>query len=257
MKTIASVCVLLIAARAGAEELRVCADPENLPYSSERLDGLENKIAEVVASELGTKVAYTWYPAQRGLVKRFLNAGKCDVLLGVPTGFDPVLWTKPYYRASYMIAVRRDRGIRVTSLDDPALRTLRVGVLVNTPPHDALGRRGIAGANVIGYQLMFDPRSHPEDYPGRLMEDLIAGKLDVALVWGPIGGYFAHKAGAAIELTPLEEGAGDRYAFSISMGVRKGAPELRARLDEALVRRKDDIHRILEEYGVPLLPEAR
>ena len=249
-------CFLAAGARAGEpRELKACADPGNLPFSSEKLDGFENKIAEVVAAELGARLTYTFWPHQRGLVKRVLNAGRCDLLLGIPTGFDPVLWTRPYYRSGYVIATR---GRKIHSLDDPELRRLTIGVLVNTPPHDALGRRGITGDNVVGYQLMFDPRFHPEDYPGKLMEDLIAGRVDVALVWGPIAGYFAkQRATVPIELHPIEGGGdGMRYAFSISMGVRKADVELRDRIDAALDRRKDDIRRILEEFGVPTLPAS-
>lgn len=240
-------------------ELRVCGDPNNMPFSNEKLEGIENKIAEVVADELGWRVTYTWWPHQRGLVKRVLNTGRCDVLVGIPKGYDPVLWTKPYYRTGYVIAYRKDRVRSVRSLDDPILRRLKVGVQVNTPPHDALGRRGIVGDNIVGYQLMFDSNFHPEDYPGKMVEDLIAGRIDVALVWGPIAGYFQKKKRArSLKLVPIEgdADAGARFAFDISMGVRKADKELRARLDEALVRRRDDIAKILQEYGVPLLPLA-
>lgn len=238
-------------------ELRVCGDPSNMPFSNEKREGLENKIAEVIAKDLGWDLTYTWWPHQRGLVKRVLNTGRCDVLVGIPKGYDPVLWTKPYYRTGYVIAYRKDRVKAVRSLDDPILRRLKVGVQVNTPPHDALGRRGIVGDNIVGYQLMFDSNFHPEDYPGKMVEDLIAGRIDVALVWGPIAGYFQKKRRAPfLKLVPIEDktDAGARFAFDISMGVRKADKELRARLEEALARRHDDIAKILVEYGVPLLP---
>jgi mxaJ protein len=236
-----------------AKELRVCGDPNNLPFSNEKLEGIENKIADVIARDLGMTVAYTWWPHQRGLVKRVLNTGRCDVMLGIPKGYDPVLWSKPYYRTGYVLAYRKDRGLKVRSLDDPLLKKLKIGVQINTPPHDALGQRGIVGDNVVGYQLMFDSNFHAEDYPGKLVEDLIAGDLDVALVWGPIAGYFVKKRAAAVEMIPLE-GEGTRFAFDISMGVRKDDPTLRARLDEALARRQGEIRAILDDYGVPLLP---
>ena len=241
----------------GSKELRVCGDPNNMPFSNEKREGIENKIAEVVAKELGLRVTYTWWPHQRGLVKRVLNTGRCDVMVGIPRGYDPVLWTKPYYRTGYVIAYRKG-GVRIRSLDDPALRRVKVGVQINTPPHDALGRRGIVGDNVVGYQLMFDSNFHPEEYPGKVVEDLIAGRIDVALVWGPIAGYFQKKKRAPIKLVAIDDkdAAGARFAFDISMGVRKADKELRARLDEALARRHDDITKILEDYGVPLLPLA-
>lgn len=242
----------------GVKELRVCGDPNNLPFSNEKLEGIENKIADVIAKDLGTTVAYTWWPHQRGLVKRVLNTGRCDVMLGIPKGYDPVLWTKPYYRTGYVLAYRKDRGLKVRSLDDPQLKKLKIGVQVNTPPHDALGQRGIVGDNVVGYQLMFDSNFHAEDYPGKLVEDLIAGQVDVALVWGPIAGYFVKKKAASIELVVLEDrpDSGNQFAFDISMGVRKSDKELKGKLEDALARRHDEIRHILEDFGVPLLPTA-
>jgi len=240
------------------KELRVCGDPNNLPFSNEKLEGIENKIADVIAKDLGMSVAYTWWPHQRGLVKRVLNTGRCDVMLGIPKGYDPVLWTKPYYRTGYVIAYRKDRKLKVRSLDDPQLKKLKVGVQVNTPPHDALGKLGITGDNVVGYQLMFDSNFHAEDYPGKLVEDLLAGEVDVALVWGPIAGYFAKKKAAPLEIVLLEDRpeSGNRFAFDISMGVRKSNKELKGKLEEALARKHDEIRHILEDFGVPLLPAA-
>jgi mxaJ protein len=239
-------------------ELKVCGDPNNLPFSNEKLEGIENKIADVLAKDLGMTVAYTWWPHQRGLVKRVLNTGRCDVMLGIPKGYDLVLWTKPYYRTGYVIAFRKDKGLKVRTLDDPLLKKLKIGVQVNTPPHDALGKRGIVGDNVVGYQLMFDSNFHAEDYPGKLVEDLLAGEVDVALVWGPIAGYFAKKKAAPLEIVLLEDRpeSGNRFAFDISMGVRKSNKELKAKLEEALARRHDEIRHILEDFGVPLLPAA-
>jgi mxaJ protein len=244
-------------ARAADNVLRVCGDPNNMPFSNEKLEGLENKIAAVVAQDLGWKVEYVWWPHQRGLVKRVLNTERCDVLVGIPKGYDVVRWTKPYYRTGYVLAYLKDRVAPVQSLDDPSLKTLRVGVQVNTPPHLALGRRGIVGDNVVAYQLMFDSNYHPEEYPGREVEDLIAGRIDVALVWGPIAGYFQKKKGAAsLVLVPIEDPSdgGTPFAFDISMGVRKANTELKSRLEEVLDRRREEITAILEEFGVPLLP---
>jgi len=240
-----------------AKQLRVCGDPNNLPFSNEKLQGIENKIADVIAKDLKLTVAYTWWPHQRGVVKRALNTSKCDVMLGIPKGYDPVLWTKPYYRTGYVMAYRKDKGLKLRSLDDKALLKLKIGVQVNTPPHEALGQRGIAD-NVVGYQLMFDSNYHAEDYPGKLIEDLIAGQIDVALAWGPIAGYFAKKKGAPIEVVLLEDqsDAGTRFAFDISMGVRKDDKQLKEQLEGALTRRHDDIVHVLQDFGVPLLPAA-
>jgi mxaJ protein len=241
--------------------LRVCGDPNNLPFSNEKLEGLENKIADAVAKDLGWEVEYVWWPHQRGLVRRVLNTERCDVLVGIPKGYDLVRWTKPYYRTGYVIAYLKDRvgGADIRSLDDARLKTLKVGVQVNTPPHIALGRRGIVGDNVVAYQLMFDSNAHPEDYPGKQVEDLIAGRIDVALVWGPIAGYFQKKKGASsLALVPIEEpnDPSQPYSFEISMGVRKADTELKARLEEVLDRKRDEIRAILDDFGVPLLPLA-
>lgn len=245
-------------ARAAEDVLRVCADPNNMPFSNQKLEGIENEIAALIARDLGWRLEYVWWPHQRGLVKRVLDTQRCDVLIGIPKGYDLVRWTRPYYRTGYVIAYPGDRGAAVRSLDDPLLKTLKVGVQVNTPPHLALGRRGIVGGNVVGYQLMFDPNFRPEDYPGRVVEDLVAGRIDVALVWGPIAGYFQKKKGSAsLVLVPIEDPRdGNPFTFDISMGVRKADTALKARLEQVLDRKRDAIRAILEDFGVPLLPLA-
>jgi mxaJ protein len=245
---------------AGADEakkvLRVCGDPNNMPFSNEKREGIENEIATLLATDLNWGLEYVWWSHQRGLVRRVLNTERCDVLLGIPKGYDQVGWTKPYYRTGYVIAYLKDRiaGGEIRSLDDPRLKTLHVGVQVNTPPHIALGQRGIVGDNVVGYQLMYDSNAHPEEYPGREVEDLIAGRIDVALVWGPIAGYFQKKKGASsLALVPIDE---PNNAFDISMGVRKSDTELKARLEQVIERKQGEIRAILQDFGVPLIPLA-
>jgi mxaJ protein len=246
------------AAAEEAKQLRVCGDPNNLPFSNEKLEGVENKIAEVVAKDLGETVTYFWWPHQRGVVKRVLNAKHCDVMLGIPKGYDLVMWTKPYYRTGYVMVYRKDRKLKLRSLDDPALKTLKIGVQVNTPPHDALGKRGIAD-NVVGYQLMFDSNYHAEDYPGKVVEDVLAGSVDVGMVWGPIAGFFVKKKGAPLEIVPIDDGpdSGLPFAFDISMGVRKGDKQLKEQLEGALARHHAEIENVLADFGVPLLPAAQ
>jgi mxaJ protein len=236
------------------KELRVCADPDNLPYSNEKLEGFENKIAALIAQDLGAKLTYTWWPHQRGLIRRTLNEARCDVLIGIPKGYDPVLWTKPYYRTAYVIASVKDRGPEIASMDDPILTQVRIGVHVNTPPHDALAERGITGDNVVGYRLFHTPQANLEDSPSQLIEDLLAGKIDVALVWGPFAGYYVKKRSAPLQLAPLRGGSrATPFTFEISMGVRKGEGALRAELEEILEKDAAAIRAILEEYGVPLV----
>ncbi len=232
--------------------LRVCGDPDNLPYSNERLEGFENRIAAVVAAELGAAPVYAWWPHQRGLVRNTIDAGTCDVIFGVPEGLDFVLWTKPYYRSSYVMAYRNDRGYEFRSLDAPELERLRIGVHVNTPPEESLARRRLLD-NVATYSLFFDPRGD-RDRPRKLLDDLVAGTVDVAVAWGPLAGYAAAVLNAPLELVPLADEPGVPLSFDISMGVEKGNEALKGRLEAAIDRRHDDILAILKEYGVPLAP---
>ena len=237
-----------------ANELRVCADPNNLPYSNQRLEGFENKIAELVAKELGATLSYYWWPHQRGLVRNTLSAEQCDVLIGIPKEYDPVLPTKPYYRTGYVIVYRKDRGFQIRSLDDPILKKIKIGVQRDTPPHQALAERGIIGDNLVQYSLFYD-WEHPDDYLGKPLKDLISGEIDVALVWGPIVGYYVKKWSASfLEVVPLQDnGPHTPMSFEISMGVKKGNKGLKAQLEEVLSRKEAEIQRLLEEYGVPLL----
>ena len=237
---------------AQAPALRVCGDPENLPFSNERLEGFENRIAAVVAAELGATPVYAWWPHQRGLVRNTIDAGTCDVIFGVPEGLDFVLWTEPYYRSSYVMAYRGDRGYDFRSLDAPELHELRIGVHVNTPPEESLARRGLLD-NVSIYSLFFDPRGD-RDRPRKLLDDLVAGTLDIAVAWGPLAGWAATTSDAPLELVPLEDEPGVPLSFDISMGVAKGNEELKDRLEAAIDRRRAEILAILEEYGVPVAP---
>ena len=244
----------IVPAFAQSPSLRVCGDPDNLPFSNERLEGFENRIAEVVAADLGATPVYAWWPHQRGLVRNTIDAGTCDVIFGVPEGLDFVLWTKPYYRSSYVMAFRNDRGYDFRSLDAPELQQLRIGVHINTPPEESLARRGLLD-NVSTYSLFFDPRGD-RDRPRKLLDDLAAGAVDVAVAWGPLAGYAATTSDAPIELVPLEDEPGVPLSFDISMGVAKGNEALKDRLETAIDRRQSEILAILEEYGVPLVPPA-
>jgi mxaJ protein len=263
----AMIAVSLWAARAATADesnvLRVCGDPDNLPFSNQKSEGFENKIAEVIAQDIGMTVSYYWWPHQRGLVRNTLNAGTCDVLMGIPKGYDPVLWTKPYYRSAYVLAYLPKSGRTVASLDDPSLKQLRIGTYANSPPLDALADRGIS-ANVVTYPLFFDPRvADPDRRPVKLLQDLVAGEIDVAVAWGPMAGYFTKRTLAnssaagqlpALTLVPLQDSSTIPMTFEFSMGVRKGNTALKARLEAAIEHRRAEITKILDDYGVPLLP---
>jgi quinoprotein dehydrogenase-associated probable ABC transporter substrate-binding protein len=251
-------------ARAGADPparaLRVCADPNNLPFSNRRLEGFENRIAETLARELGARVTYTWWAQRRGFIRHTLGAGACDVVMGLPRGYDRALLTRPYYRSTYTMVTRRDTA-PIRSLDDPALRRLRVGVQMigddyaNTPPAHALARRGIVD-NIVGFMVYGDYAQ--ENPPARIVEAVADGRIDVAVVWGPLAGYFAPRQRVPLDVVPLAEAvdSGVPLAFDIGAGVRPDDRALHDELERALERRRDHIARILVTYGVPSLPMA-
>jgi mxaJ protein len=236
--------------------LRVCADPNNLPFSNAREGGFENRIAELVAAELGVPVQYTWWAQRRGFVRNTLRERLCDVVVGVPAGYDLVLATRPYYRSTYVFVTRPD-GPVVRSLDDGVLRTARIGVhligddYANVPPAHALARRGIV-RNVAGYTIYGDyAEANP---PARLIDAVARGALDVAVAWGPLAGYFAARQAVPLTVTavsPSEDPPGLRFAFGIAMGVRHGDIALRDTLQAALDRRRADIDAVLDRYRVP------
>ncbi len=236
------------------KQLRVCGDPDNLPFSNKKSEGFENKIAQVIAKELGAELAYFWWPHQRGLVRRAMRPGLCDVMISIPQGWDQVLWTKPYYRSAYVIVYPKDRGFQITSLDDPILKRLKIGVYINSPPAEALANRDIR-TNLVGYSLL--NYGDQNERPGKIIQDLIAGELDVVIDWGPMAGYFVKRLNASspLEVVPLQGGEpGIPFTFEFSMGVREGNTALKAELEQAISKRHAEIRKILEDYGVPLLP---
>ena len=240
--------------------LRVCADPNNLPFSNERREGFENRLADLVAEELDARVTYTWFAQRRGFIRNTLRAGECDVVMGVPASFELAMPTIPYYRSTYVFVTRADRGLDIRSFDDSVLRTLKVGVHLigddysNTPPAHALAARGII-ENVRGYSIYGD-YTQPNP-PARLIEAVAAGEIDVAIAWGPFAGYFGPKQDAELEIVPVSPQIDLPFlpfVFDISLGVRRGDDSLKAELDRVLRERGSDIESLLKEYGVPTLP---
>ncbi|HEX8073121.1 MAG TPA: substrate-binding domain-containing protein [Pyrinomonadaceae bacterium] len=237
--------------------LRVCADPNNLPFSNERGEGLENKLAELVAADLGARVEYTWWAQRRGFFRNTLKAGACDVVMGVPAAFELTLTTRPYYRSTYVFVYRKDEKLDLRSFDDPRLRELRIGVqmigddFANTPPAHALANRHILG-NVRGFMLYGDYRE--PNPPARIVRAVARGEVDVAVVWGPLAGYFAPRAATPLAVVPVAPQIDQPFlpfVYDISVGVRRDAQALRDRLDDILERRRPDIDRLLDAYGVP------
>ena len=234
--------------------LRVCADPNNLPFSNQQGQGFENKLAELVASKLNEHVKYTWWSQRKAFVKNSLDQNKCDVLMGVPSSLDSVEVTRPYYESSYVFVSRRDRNLNVLSLTDPRLSAWRIGVQVVgedfAPPAFALAHRGIT-QNIVGFSL-FGPYGEPN--PPRAIIDAVShGDVDVAIVWGPFAGYFAKSSSMPLTVAPVSPPVyfGVPFTYSISMAVRKGDDQLKAQLNRLLTSESESIHRILTEYGVP------
>ncbi len=243
-----------------ARELRVCSDPNNLPFSNQRGEGFENRLAQLLGSELNAAVRYTWWPQRRGFIRNTLALGKCDVIMGMTHGAEGVLTTRPYYRSSYVFVYRKDRHLNIRSLDDPALRTLRIGVQLvgddyaNTPPVHALSRRGIVG-NLVGFSVLGD-YSEPNP-PARIIDAVVAKKVDLAIAWGPLAGYFAKRSGTNLEIVPVspaEDPPSLRFVFDIALAVRPAERALRQELERVLENKAGEIDRILADYGVPRLP---
>jgi quinoprotein dehydrogenase-associated probable ABC transporter substrate-binding protein len=239
--------------------LRVCADPNNLPFSNAQGDGFENKIATLVARELGRPLEYFWLPQRRGFIRNSLNAYRCDVVMGVPARYGLLQPTKSYYRSSYAFVSRRDRRLRINSFDAPSLTRLTIGIQVtgddynNPPAGRALASRHII-QNVRGFPVYGD-YSDPD--PQRDIVDAVAdGRVDVAIVWGPLAGYYAQRESTPIEVRLVAEEhnhPASTFSFDIAMGVRRDDTALRAALDTVITRRGDAMRQILRAYGVPLL----
>lgn len=240
-------------------ELRVCADPYNLPFSNDREEGFENKIAHLVARELNTSVINYWWPHRRGFLRSSILAGFCDVLIEAAVGFDPVATTKPYYRSTYYFVYRADRGLQLHSLDDTILKHLKIGVNIigydytNTPPAHALSPRGIVG--LVGFGNFLNP-APDADHPQDIIDAVAKDSIDVAIVWGPKAGYWAKREPVPLTLVALPDSdpvSGMPFAFDIAMGVRHRDKALKAQLDSVIERKRGEIIGILQEYNVPML----
>lgn len=239
----------------------VCADPNNLPFSNDKLEGFENKIASLIAEELQATLHYTWSEQRRGFLRRTLLANRCDVVMGVPPGLPGVLITRPYYVSGYVFVSARDRNLQLDGFDAPVLRDLKIGLEAigndgaNPPPVSAIARRGLA-SNVIG----FSGADADSDGRAAKMVDAVANRqIDTAILWGPFGGYFAKRYAGRLAITLVTADPQQPtlpFSFPISLGVRKGDVDFQTGLQEVLDRRKVDIGAILEEYAVPIVPPS-
>jgi quinoprotein dehydrogenase-associated probable ABC transporter substrate-binding protein len=234
--------------------LRVCADPHNMPFSTESGEGFENKLAELFASQLSKGLAYTWYPQAPGFVRNTLRAYKCDLLMGVPQGDDVVQVTNPYYRTAYALVFKQGSGLDgVDTLGDPRLQGKRLGIVAGTPPSDYLVRNGLM-ARAKPYPLVIDTRV--DSSAAAMMRDLAAGEIDAGILWGPMAGYYARQLGVAVMVVPLvKETGGPRLGYRIAMGVRHSDQEWKRLLNRKIGENQHAINMILLSFGVPLLDE--
>lgn len=248
---------LAVEERSATPILRIAADPNNLPFSNERLEGFENKIAELIARELNAGIEYTWHPQRRGFFRKTIKEGNCNLVLGVPAGFDMVLTTKPYYQSTYVFIHREADQLNVTSFDDPRLHDWTIGVQIigddfmNTPPAHALSARGII-RNVRGYTVYGNYAE--ESPPSRIIQAVARGEIDLAVAWGPLAGYFATRQSIPLTIVPVppeKHRAVLPFIYSISMGVRRGHDALRQQLNQIIDRKQKEIDRILDDYGIP------
>jgi quinoprotein dehydrogenase-associated probable ABC transporter substrate-binding protein len=243
----------------GKAQFRVCADPGNMPHSNQKQEGFENKIAELVAGALGESTHYTWWGQRRGFIRNTMNAtleeGRCDVVIGVPEGYDLVSPTKPYYRSTYVFVYRKDKGPEVKSLDDPVLKKVKIGVhllgddYTNPPPVHELSKRGVVG-NLVGFSTFYSA----DNPPSAIIDAVASGKVDVAIVWGPAAGYFVKQQRVPLVMVPVPSGPGDLpFEFGISMGVKPGNTALKNQLEKVIDARRAEITKILNDYNVPLV----
>jgi quinoprotein dehydrogenase-associated probable ABC transporter substrate-binding protein len=232
--------------------LRVCADPRNMPFSDEKGEGFENKLAELVAQKLGKSLAYNWYPQAPGFVRNTLGAYKCDVIMGYPQGNDVVQSTNPYYRTAYALVFRPASGLDgVDTLTDPRLKAKHIGIVAGTPPASLLAANGLM-SNAKPYPLVIDTRV--DSSAQAMMTDLAAGDIDAGVLWGPMAGYYAMKAKEPTSVVPLvKERGGPRLAYYITMGLRAADQEWKRQLNRLIAENQLAINGILTSFGVPLL----
>jgi quinoprotein dehydrogenase-associated probable ABC transporter substrate-binding protein len=235
--------------------LRVCADPSNMPFSTDKGEGFENKLAELLANKLGKGLSYSWYPQATGFVRNTLGAHKCDVIMGIPQGDDIVQVTNPYYRTAYALVFKQRHGLEdVDTLGDPRLKGKRIGIVAGTPPGNNMTANGLM-ANAKPYPLVIDTRV--DSSAATMMHDLAADEIDAGILWGPMAGYYARHAASAVTVVPLvKETTGPRLAYRIAMGVRYADQEWKRQLNRTIQDNQPAINRLLLSFGVPLLDDG-
>jgi len=234
--------------------LRVCADPRNLPFSNEKGEGFENKLAELFAEKLQKKLDYVYFPQATGFVRMTLGAHRCDVIMGFPQGDELVQGTNPYYRTAYALVAKTGSGLEdVASLGDERLKGKHLGIVAGTPPATNMAANGLM-SNAKPYPLMIDTRI--DSSAAAMIQNLTAGVIDAGVLWGPMAGYYAKQSNPPLHVTPLvKETSGPRLAYRIGMGVRPGDQNWKRLLNRLIQENQPAINKILLDYGVPLLDE--
>jgi quinoprotein dehydrogenase-associated probable ABC transporter substrate-binding protein len=234
------------------DALRVCADPNDLPYSNDKGEGYENKIALLIGKDLGRPVTYVWFPQVVGFVRNTLRKNECDLVMGSVSGDEVMEETNPYYHSGYVLVSRTDSGIEAHDIGDPVLADKKIGLVAATPPTGLLIKHELM-QQVTSYSLVVDTRY--ESPPRQMIQDIVDRKIDVGILWGPIAGYYIKHEHLPLKAVFLASEGSDRLDFHIAMGVRANEIDWRRRINEALARHKAEIDGILVDYGVPLLDE--
>jgi len=240
------------------KEFRVCADPENMPYSNQKGEGFENKIAEVLAKDLGKELSYEFWLDRQGYLRNTINAQRCDVIMGMGSDVDNLRTSKPYYRSGYVFVYRKSSNYNIKDWDSPDLRKGIIGIVGQSPPTIALRDHDLMG-NAHPYRLQRDLNMPPSE----MIDDLVAGKNDIAIIWGPIGGYFAKQSKEPLVVVPIPTFKSERDSFdtekgksefNISVAVRKKDKDRMEMIQGALDRNQSKIMKILDDYGIPHVP---
>jgi len=234
---------------------RACGDPRNLPFSNDKGEGFENKLAELFAAKLGKKLSYTYFPQATGFVRMTLGSYRCDIIMGFPQGDDQAQVTIPYYRTTYALVAKRGSGLEdVTAIDDPKLRDKRIGVVARTPPSTNMAMNGLL-AHAKSYPLFIDTRA--DSSAQAMIDDLARGDIDCGILWGPMAGYYASRANPPLIVVPLtKETTGPQMTFRIGMAVRPADQEWKRTLNRLIMENQVEINKLLISYNIPILDEA-
>jgi len=234
---------------------RACGDPRNLPFSNDKGEGFENKLAEFFAAKLGKKLNYTYFPQATGFVRMTLGSYRCDIIMGFPQGDDQAQVTIPYYRTTYALVFKSGSGLEgVTTIDDPKLRDKRIGIIAKTPPGTSMAINGLL-AHAKSYPLFIDTRA--DSSAQAMMDDLARGEIDCGILWGPMAGYFARQAAPPFMVVPLtKETAGPPMIYRIGMAVRPADQEWKRKLNQLIMENQAEINKLLISYNIPILDEA-